>query len=147
MDAQGKWKKKPEGDIRKMYYDGAIYVFDINTVDMIFDRECNHLVVINGGPLIDVDYCTDMPIDLTTYNSKQCIIIGSGSDINNRKLGNKIDSGHFGKIFRVNKLYGKIEDVGTNTDYVTTFSNDIWYNSLVKKNIKLEDVKICNPYV
>lgn len=133
MDAQGKWKQKPEGDIRKMYYDGAIYVFDSNTVDMIFDRECDHLVVINGGPLIDVDYCTDMPIDLTTYNSKQCIIIGSGSDINNRKLGKKIDSGHFGKIFRVNKLYGKRDDVGTKTDCAVTLTNAVWQESLEQK--------------
>lgn len=49
LDGNGCWKPKPQGDCRKLYYDGAIYVFDKNTLDMIFEREQPHLIVVNGG--------------------------------------------------------------------------------------------------
>lgn len=69
-----------------------------------------------------------MPVDITK-RIKNCIIIGSGSDLTGRKLGKLIDSGEFGKVFRVNKFYGNKDDVGTRTDYVVTLSGTVWKES------------------
>jgi len=53
------------------------------------------------------------------YN-KTAIVIGSGSDINGRALGKKIDSGHWDIVIRCNKPYGSPVDVGSRLDIIAT---------------------------
>lgn len=50
----------------------------------------------------------------------RCIIIGSGADLVGRRLGKKIDSGHFDRVIRVNKPYGDPVDVGARMDVLVT---------------------------
>lgn len=87
-----------------------------------------------------------MPIDITK-KIKDCIIIGSGSDLNGRKLGAKIDNGDFGKVFRINRFYGDKQDVGSHTDYVVTLSGTVWKESAEKNNVTYNESAICIPYV
>lgn len=64
-------------------------------------------------------------IDLT---GKNVLIIGSGQDLNGRKLGSKIDSGMFADyIIRVNKPYGDPQDVGSKTDLAFVRKNAFQY--------------------
>lgn len=48
------------------------------------------------------------------------LLIGSGCDLNGRRLGKQIDSGKFGLVCRINKPYGLPADVGTRTDVIIT---------------------------
>lgn len=60
-------------------------------------------------------------VDCTSLlNGKHVLVIGSGRDLDGRKLGNAIDSGKWDTVVRVNKLYGGPEDVGTRTDIIVT---------------------------
>lgn len=98
-------------------------VFGGTQVDEAFDRTAEHSIV-------EVD-CSDVlsPDDYTNFQVKhelecereRCIVIGSGLDLAGRKLGARIDSGSFGKVFRVNKLYGSLQDVGIRTDGFFSF--------------------------
>lgn len=58
--------------------------------------------------------------------AKRVIVIGSGIDLNGRKLGEAIDRGEFGKVVRVNKFYGDPIDVGTVTDVLFSFNTKFW---------------------
>ncbi len=51
---------------------------------------------------------------------KSCIVIGGGIDTVGRRLGERIDSGAFGVVVRVNKPYGDAVDVGVRTDVLVT---------------------------
>lgn len=64
---------------------------------------------------------------------KPCIIIGSGSDLNGRKLGAAIDAGEFGEVVRVNKFYGELADVGVRTDWVFTLAREFFLTSCVRR--------------
>lgn len=49
------------------------------------------------------------------------LIIGSGADIDGRRMKNQIDnSGQFDIVARVNKMYGDELDTGTRTDVIVT---------------------------
>lgn len=64
--------------------------------------------------------------DQTSYptngelRDKTVLIIGSGSDLDGRKMASVIDSAKYDIVARVNKFYGNKEDVGTRTDYIFT---------------------------
>ncbi len=50
---------------------------------------------------------------------KKVLLIGSGADLDGRKMQSEIDTGTtYDFIARVNKPYGAIEDVGTKTDVI-----------------------------
>lgn len=51
---------------------------------------------------------------------KRVLIIGSGSDLDGRRLEKKIDSDYYDYIIRINKHYGLREDSGTRTDIIFT---------------------------
>lgn len=63
-------------------------------------------------------------MDLT---GKRVLLIGSGMDLNNRKLQSRIDNpnGEWDFIARVNKYYGDPTDVGTRTDLVFTATSQL----------------------
>ena len=55
------------------------------------------------------------------FLGKRVLIIGGGQDIDNRRIGEKIDSGEIADVVvRVNKSYGMPEDSGTRTDAIFT---------------------------
>lgn len=56
------------------------------------------------------------------------LIIGSGSDNDGRRMRARIDSNYYDLVIRVNKHYGKVEDVGTRTDIIITR----WYQWIAK---------------
>ena len=51
---------------------------------------------------------------------KTVLIIGSGQDIDGRRMKNIIDGNHFDIVARVNKMYGNEQDIGTRTDFIFT---------------------------
>lgn len=53
-------------------------------------------------------------------NKNHVLLIGSGADLNGRRLGSQIDAGHFGLIARCNYLYGDPLDIGHRTDFLFT---------------------------
>lgn len=53
-------------------------------------------------------------------HGKNVLIIGSGADLDGRKLGKEIDLGKWDVVIRCNKLYGSREDTGTRTDVLFT---------------------------
>lgn len=48
------------------------------------------------------------------------LLIGSGLDLNGRRLGSSIDRGRFGLVARCNFLYGNPADSGHRTDFLFT---------------------------
>lgn len=64
--------------------------------------------------------------DQTSYPTKgelagkNILVIGSGSDLDGRKMKELIDGDTYDVIARVNKYYGSPDDVGTRTDYIFT---------------------------
>lgn len=85
--------------------------------------------------------------DQTSYpttgelRGKTVLIIGSGSDLDGRKMGNIIDSEKYDIIARVNKHYGSPEDVGNRTDYIFTrwqqwLANSEWFTAEELSNAK-----------
>lgn len=76
--------------------------------------------------------------DQTSYptngelRGKTVLIIGSGNDLDDRKMGQIIDGDTYDIIARVNKHYGSPEDVGNRTDYIFTrwqqwLANSEWF--------------------
>lgn len=57
-------------------------------------------------------------IDDGRYKGKSMLIIGSGKDLDGRKMGNIIDGDKYDYVVRVNKHYGSKEDVGSRTDVI-----------------------------
>ncbi len=53
-------------------------------------------------------------------SGKRVLIIGSGADIDGRRLQKKIDSDFFDYVARINKHYGVEKDTGTRTDFIFT---------------------------
>lgn len=51
---------------------------------------------------------------------KTVLIIGSGQDIDGRRMKNIIDGNRFDIVARVNKMYGNEQDIGTRTDFIFT---------------------------
>lgn len=77
-------------------------------------------------------------MDQTSYptngelRGKKILVIGSGDDIDGRKMQGLVDGGAYDIIARVNKHYGSREDVGNRTDYVFTrwqqwLANEDWF--------------------
>ena len=48
------------------------------------------------------------------------LLIGSGIDLNGRRMAARIDSGHHGRVVRINKPYGHPLDTGTRCDLLVT---------------------------
>lgn len=79
---------------------------------------------------------------MENYKGKKIILIGSGIDIDGRKLGERIDNGEWDYVCRVNKHYGSTEDVGTRTDIIITrktawLDNRDWFSEDEVKNAKV----------
>lgn len=55
--------------------------------------------------------------DIIDVKNKSVLIIGSGIDLEGRKLKNYINNFH-GIVIRLNKLYGNYDDVGDRTDII-----------------------------
>lgn len=55
-----------------------------------------------------------------SLKGKRILIIGSGLDIDGRRLKKKIESDFFDFVARVNKHYGREIDSGTRTDFIFT---------------------------
>lgn len=84
------------------------------------------------------------------YRNKSVLIIGSGSDLDGRKMQEDIEGSKYDIIARVNKLYGAREDVGTRTDVLFTrwnswLDNKEWFNDDVQANAK--EVVILNQHI
>lgn len=67
------------------------------------------------------------------YRGLRVLVVGSGSDLDGRKLGREIDGGRWDVIARVNKHYGSREDVGERTDVILTrwngwLDNEEWFS-------------------
>lgn len=57
----------------------------------------------------------------TSLKDKKVLIIGSGEDLDSRRLQKEIDeSDRWDLIVRINKMYGRPECVGTRTDVIIT---------------------------
>lgn len=69
---------------------------------------------------------TERRPDQTSYptddyiRGKKILVIGSGSDLDGRNMGELIDSDKWDIVARCNKMYGNPKDVGTRLDYVFT---------------------------
>lgn len=84
------------------------------------------------------------------YRGKKILVIGSGSDLDGRRMHDEIESNKYDIVARVNKLYGANEDVGTRTDVIFTrwyswLDNLQWFNKDVQDNAK--QIVILNQHV
>ena len=79
---------------------------------------------------IDNDQTAALALDEVEQSIKgaRILIIGSGADNDGRRMRDKIDSNYYDLVIRVNKHYGKVEDVGTRTDLIFTR----WYQWIAK---------------
>lgn len=84
------------------------------------------------------------------YRGKKVLVIGSGSDLDGRKLGELIDGDYYDVVARVNKHYGSVEDVGNRTDVIITrwtswLDNYDWFSP--DEQSKASDIVILNQHV
>lgn len=80
--------------------------------------------------MIDNDQTAALALDEVEQSIKDAriLIIGSGADNDGRRMRDKIDGNYYDLVIRVNKHYGKVEDVGTRTDLIFTR----WYQWIAK---------------
>lgn len=80
--------------------------------------------------MIDNDQTAALALDEVEQSIKgaRILIIGSGADNDGRRMRDKIDGNYYDLVIRVNKHYGKVEDVGTRTDLIFTR----WYQWIAK---------------
>lgn len=81
---------------------------------------------------------------------KKILVIGSGSDLDDRKMGSIIDGDTYDIVARVNKHYGSKEDVGNRTDFIFTrwyswLDSHEWFNEEEQANAK--QIIILNQHV
>lgn len=57
---------------------------------------------------------------MISFKNKTVLVIGSGADLDGRRLGKKIDSGHWDVVIRVNKMVGQPADIGSRMDILIT---------------------------
>lgn len=63
------------------------------------------------------------------YRGMSVLIIGSGRDLDGRKMQDIIDGDNYDIVVRVNKHYGSVEDVGSRTDIIITRWNS-WLDNV-----------------
>lgn len=73
------------------------------------------------------------------YRGKTVLIVASGSDLDGRGMGERIDSGEWDVVARINKHYGWTEDVGNRTDVILTrwyswLDNHEWFSEEEQRN-------------
>lgn len=113
---------------------GQLYAWKPGNVSTIFDPSCPHKVLRTNSSwgIVDIDYKQELPPALASMwasvlldstmqqplilRNKKVLLIGSGKDLVGRKLGQRIDSGEWDIVVRLNHYYGDPEDVGTRTD-------------------------------
>lgn len=81
---------------------------------------------------------------------KKILVIGSGSDLDDRKMGSIIDGDTYDIVARVNKHYGSKEDAGNRTDFIFTrwyswLDKHEWFNEEEQANAK--QIIILNQHV
>lgn len=84
------------------------------------------------------------------YRGKTVLIVGSGYDLDGRGLGERIDSGEWDVVARINKHYGKPEDVGNRTDVILTrwyswLDNHEWFSEEEQQNAR--EVVVLNQHL
>lgn len=84
------------------------------------------------------------------YRGKKIILIGSGNDIDGRKMGEIIDGENYDIVARVNKHYGSREDAGNRTDVILTrwnqwLDNEEWFSDEEQHSAK--EIVILNQYI
>jgi hypothetical protein len=132
----GTWAGKIKRDYREAIFkiNGQLYAWKPGNVSAIFDPYCPHKVLRTNSSwgIVDIDYKQDIPPALSSMwasvlldstmqqplviRNKKVLLIGSGKDLVGRKLGQRIDSGEWDIVVRLNHYYGAPEDVGTRTD-------------------------------
>lgn len=144
----GAWTCKHTNYYRDSIFklNGQLYAWKPGNVGAIFDPACPHKVLRTNSSwgIVDIDYKQELPpalasmwasvlLDSTTQQplvlrNKKVLLIGSGKDLVGRKLGQRIDSGEWDVVVRLNHYYGDPEDVGTRTDLAIVreaiFEND-----------------------
>lgn len=144
----GAWTCKHTNYYRDSIFklNGQLYAWKPGNVGVIFDPACPHKVLRTNSSwgLVDIDYKQELPpaldsiwasvlLDATmqqplVLRNKKVLLIGSGKDLVGRKLGQRIDSGEWDVVVRLNHYYGDPEDVGTRTDLAIVreaiFEND-----------------------
>jgi len=61
------------------------------------------------------------------FSGRPVLLVGSGADLDGRKLGEAIDAGNYGLVARVNRPYGAAADAGSRADIVFV-RRRIWLN-------------------
>lgn len=61
------------------------------------------------------------------FSGRPVLLIGSGADLDGRKLAAAIDGGQFGPVARINRPYGATADVGTRANLVFV-RRRLWLN-------------------
>lgn len=94
------------------------------------------------------------PYPIGRYNraivqDKRVLVIGSGSDLDGRGMGDDIDGGAWDAVVRANKVYGNPRDTGSRTDVLVISRSDYLYSNpewlparaarFIKTVISLED--------
>ena len=132
LEIGGKWSEKET--VSELVTDGCLYAWRPGHSADIFKPDAEHAVVkshLSWG-LVDVDTASDIPPALKAMaaelllepmyqpplvlKNRKVLLIGSGADLNGRKLGKRIDAGEWDVVVRCNHYYGSPEDVGTRTD-------------------------------
>lgn len=82
------------------------------------------------------------------YRGLRALVIGSGSDLDGRGMGQRIDGGEWDLVCRVNKWYGASADVGTRCDLlVTRWASWLDRTDWVPHLDKVRDVVILNQHI
>lgn len=84
------------------------------------------------------------------YRGKKIILIGSGNDIDGRKMGEIIDGENYDIVARVNKHYGSREDAGNRTDVILTrwnqwLDNTDWFTE--EEQAQAKEIIVLNQHI
>lgn len=76
LNKHGNWKGNcKDYDKKVAHYDGAIYVWQPDNLKNVFNKDAQHIVIIQDLPwLIDVDYKDDVPVNIFDKVNETSII-------------------------------------------------------------------------
>lgn len=133
LDAQGRCKCNEEEN--KLFYDGRVLLYGIRQTQDALDCTKPHGVVeIDGFNVFCPDFAkTRESMYFDASGSRDCVLVGPCEDVIGREMILDIDTGLYGKVFRVNSFCEPFEDVGSRTDGIFAHDGDGVWNEKTRR--------------
>lgn len=100
--------------------------------------------------MVKVEQDPTARFDTGAYRGKRVLVIGSGSDLDNREMADIVDGPTYDVVARVNKHYGDPKRVGARTDVIFTrwpswLDRQDWFSD--REQARSQEIVILNVHV